>query len=266
MPRAPDGTYSLPSGTIVNTGDTLLTSQHNPGLLDIATAMGASLDRDGLGGMRASLSMGGNLIHDVSPGVSPDDVVTVAQLSGISGMPVGTIVDFAGSTVPDGWLLCAGQSLNRTDYAALFTAIGTAYGSASGSTFNLPDCRGRVSAGRDLDSGGLADRLTSTTMTPNGTTLGALGGAQTVTLTSGQMPSHTHTGSTSSAGAHTHSVPNAGSVNIGAGAFSAGSDVDGDTSSAGTHSHSITLDNTGGGEAHANVQPTILFNKLIKAS
>lgn len=266
MPRAPDGSYTLPNGTLVNTGDTILVSQHNPAMNDIASALGASLDRDGLGGMRASLNMAGFRIYNCSPGVNPDDVVTMAQLDAVSAVPVGTVIDFAGSSVPSGWLICAGQSLNRTDYAALFAVIGTTYGSASGTTFNLPDCRGRVSAGRDLDSGGLASRLT-TTMTPNGTTLGATGGTQTVALTTAQLAAHTHTGSTSSAGDHAHQAMT-GNSDLGDSGVGSSFVLDslGDTSTAGAHTHTISLDNAGSGEAHLNVQPTILFNKLIKAS
>lgn len=266
MPRAPDGTYTLPNGTIVATGETLLTSQHNPPFLDVAAALSASLDRDGLGSMRAPLAMGGNAITGLEPGTNPTDAATVSQLSSGAGTPIGTVIDFAGSTAPDGWLICAGQSLNRSDYAALFAVIGTTYGSASGTTFSLPDCRGRVSAGRDLDQGGLAGRLT-TTMTPNGTTLGAAGGTQSVTLTTSQMPVHTHTGSTASSGSHSHEVGSVGSVSVGfGGGNTAAGDGTGSTSTAGAHTHTMSLDNTGGGEAHPNVQPTILFNKLIRAS
>lgn len=266
MPRSPDGSYTLPSGTLVNTGDTLLVSQHNPALQDMASVLGDSLDRDGLGGMRADLAMGGYKVTGLAPGESSTDAATVGQLSGTSGTPVGAIIDFAGASVPDGWLVCAGQSLSRTDYAALFAVIGTNYGSASGSTFNLPDCRGRVSAGRDLDQGGLANRLTS--VTPNGTTVGAVGGAQSVALTIGQLAAHTHTGSTGSAGAHSHTVNTltiGDQENIGSGASGINYTDFQTTSSAGSHTHTMSLDNTGSGEAHPNVQPTILFNKLIKA-
>src|SRR3546814_15641483 len=53
MPRSPDGSYSLPAGTLVSSGDTILVSQHNPAMQDIASALGKSLDRDGTGGMRS---------------------------------------------------------------------------------------------------------------------------------------------------------------------------------------------------------------------
>lgn len=54
--------------------------------------------------------------------------------------PVGVVQAFAGSTTPDGWLLCDGSAVSRTTYAALFEAIGTTYGSGDGSTtFNVPN-------------------------------------------------------------------------------------------------------------------------------
>lgn len=58
----------------------------------------------------------------------------------VSGMLVGSVQAFAGSTTPNGWLLCDGSAVSRTDYAALYAVIGTTYGSGDGtSTFNLPN-------------------------------------------------------------------------------------------------------------------------------
>ncbi|MCP4137785.1 MAG: tail fiber protein [bacterium] len=75
--------------------------------------------------------------------------------------PAGTIVPFAGASAPAGWLPCDGSSLSRTGtYEALFQAIGTAWGTSHGSSFNVPDLRGMflrgVSGGSswDPDSGG----------------------------------------------------------------------------------------------------------------
>lgn len=57
----------------------------------------------------------------------------------------GFISAFAGSTAPTGWLVCDGSAISRTNYADLFTAIGTTYGTGDGSTtFNLPDLNGKL--------------------------------------------------------------------------------------------------------------------------
>ena len=57
----------------------------------------------------------------------------------VSGVPVGTIIAWGGLTAPAGYLECAGQSLSRTTYGALFTAIGTTWGTTSADNFKLPD-------------------------------------------------------------------------------------------------------------------------------
>jgi len=74
------------------------------------------------------------------------------------GTPAGAVTAFAMSTAPSGWLKCNGAAVSRTTYAALFSAIGTTYGSGDGSTtFNLPDLRGEFVRGwddsRGVDSG-----------------------------------------------------------------------------------------------------------------
>lgn len=73
---------------------------------------------------------------------APDASGTIALTSdlGSSGLPVGTLIDFAGSTAPSGFLNCDGSAISRTTYAALYTAIGTLWGTGDGSTtFNLPN-------------------------------------------------------------------------------------------------------------------------------
>lgn len=63
-------------------------------------------------------------------------------------IPPGTIIHYAGRTVPSGWLICNGANVSRTDYAALFAAIGTIYGAGDGSTtFGLPNLNGRFLEG-----------------------------------------------------------------------------------------------------------------------
>lgn len=69
----------------------------------------------------------------------------MATIAGIhsSGAPAGTILPCGNATALPGTLLCQGQAVSRTTYAALFAAIGTAYGVGDGSTtFNLPNTQG----------------------------------------------------------------------------------------------------------------------------
>src|SRR5690606_25444111 len=88
---------------------------------------------------------------------------------------------------------------SRTDYARLFAAIGTTFGTGDGvTTFNLPDGRGRVVAGKDNMGGSAAGRLTNAVSGGTGTTLGAAGGSESYT------PAGTISGSQSIA--HTHNI------------------------------------------------------------
>lgn len=177
----------------------------------------------------------------------------------------GTVLPFAGSTAPNGWLLCYGQAVSRTTYANLFTVIGTAHGAGDGSTtFNLPDLRGRVAAGKDDMGGTAAGRLTSTGGV-TGATLGAAGGNQTHTLTTAQLPAHTHANTLSDPG-HTHSHNAAALVQstTGGGAFAINAYSGATINAAAT---GITINNASQGSdaAHPNVQPTMVLNHIIKA-
>lgn len=72
--------------------------------------------------------------------------------------PPGAVMPYAGTSLPDGWLWCGGNLVSRTQYAALFAAIGTTYGEGDGkTTFALPDLRGRVVAMRG-DSQSVGDK------------------------------------------------------------------------------------------------------------
>ena len=67
--------------------------------------------------------------------------------------PIGSILPFGGTKAPNGWFLCQGQALSRTEYADLFKAIGTSFGAGDGSTtFNIPDLRGEFLRGAGANS------------------------------------------------------------------------------------------------------------------
>jgi microcystin-dependent protein len=227
--------------------------------------------------MTAHRDLSGSDIHEPK-GIedAADGQIYVADGSGSGAwesfslaIPVGMISDYAGSSAPSGWLLCYGQNVSRTTYSDLFTAISTTYGVGDGSTtFTLPDCRGRVSAGKDDMGGSSANRLTDADDGLNGDTLGDTGGGETQVLVEANLAAHTHTFSatTSSDGAHTHSYGNAGGTESTAnGGNSAADTSSGTTGSNGAHTHTVsgTTGSTGSGTAFGIVQPTIIFNKII---
>lgn len=165
-----------------------------------------------------------------------------------SGM-TGTVLPFAGAAAPNGWLLCYGQAVSRDDYHNLFAAIGTTFGAGDGSTtFNLPDLRGRVPAGKDNMGGTPANRLTAAGAGITGTSLGATGGSQTHTLTEEQMPAHKHSAGNSNG----YWVDMPGRYIVNAAGNIANLNNIAETPTA------------GGGQAHPNAQPTIVLNHIIK--
>jgi len=94
---------------------------------------------------------------------------------------VGEIRMFAGNFGPNGWMLCRGQTLPISEYEVLFNLIGTTYGGDGQETFNLPDLQGRLPVHM-----GKGPQLSQTYV------IGEPFGTESVTLTSQQMPQHTH--------------------------------------------------------------------------
>ena len=155
---------------------------------------------------------------------------------------IGEIRLFAGNFAPDGWAFCDGQLLQIADNDALYQLIGTTYGGDGQSTFALPDLRGRLPVGTGQGAG-LTNRP-----------LGQRAGTEAVSLTTAQMPAHTHRALASSAAATTSSPR--GAVPAAGGAYAAAPDA------------STVLDDnlTGGagkGATHPNLQPSLAVSYII---
>lgn len=185
-----------------------------------------------------------------------DGSVTAAKLDSAAVsvlMPTASLMPYAGSSAPTGYLLCDGAAISRTTYSSLFGIVGTTYGVGDGSTtFNIPDLRGRVIAGQDDMGGTSANRLTGQSGGLNGDTLGATGGTETHTLSTLEIPAHDHDITTTFKNNNTNGV---------AGNFPTGTNQNPPNTTA---SNTEAVQNTGGDQAHNNVQPTIILNYIIK--
>ena len=169
-------------------------------------------------------------------------------------IPAGTIIQSAAINEPDGWFDCNGRTLLVAQYAYLFSAIGYAYSrnvySGSDLSFNIPDMRGRVGIGYGTGSG-----LTARS-------LGDISGAETHTLTPGQMPEHSHS---SNATGYTGSVGAIGLVSSGTNtATGPGLDNSPNEPNLFGTVTALTINNTGSGLPHNNMQPYVVLRYLIK--
>lgn len=156
------------------------------------------------------------------------------QIKVSAGAPVGAILASAGLLVPTGWFECNGASVSRTQYAELFSIVGTTYGAGNGSTtFNLPDLRGRMLAGMDSSQTEFS-------------TLGKTGGEKAHILTIAELPPHTHDIKMDS-----DTSPDGGT------GAAASEDTHNGTLAAGAMS-------TGGGASHNNLPPFMAVRWIIK--
>lgn len=110
--------------------------------------------------------------------------------------PVGGFMPYVSTTAPNSsFALPYGQAISRTTYSALFALTSTIFGIGDGSTtFNLPDLRGRAVFGLDNMGGSTAGRITNSGSSIVGTTPGATGGSEAITISVGQLPTFTPTG------------------------------------------------------------------------
>lgn len=170
--------------------------------------------------------------------IEADIVDLQNDISSLVTVPTGGIIVWTTNTEPTGFLLCYGQAVSRTTYAALFAVVSTTFGVGDGSTtFNVPDFRGRFPLGQDDMGGSSADRVVAA----EADTIGSASGAETHTLTSGEMPSHTHTTPLGSGGT------------TGSRQTTSGNAV-----------NAVATGSTGGGGAHDIMNPYMTLNYIIK--
>ncbi|QZD98976.1 minor tail protein [Microbacterium phage Jefe] len=154
----------------------------------------------------------------------------------------GEMKMWSGPAAPSGWILAQGQALSRADYPDLFALIGTTYGAGNGTTtFNLPDMRGRVPVGLDSSQTEFDQ-------------MGEKSGAKTHTLTTGQMPSHTHDSGSFTDGFAAHATSGGG------GAFRAVFA----SGASGEAFYYRQPASQGSNQAHNNLQPYIVVQFIIK--
>ena len=135
---------ALKDEVVLLTPQTLTADQQAQALANIA-ALGLSG-----GTIKGALAVQGTMtVQTPTANANPATKQYVDEkVSASTGVPAGTIIHYAGLTVPSGWLICNGANVSRTDYAALFAAIGTIYGTGDGSTtFGLPNLDGRFLEG-----------------------------------------------------------------------------------------------------------------------
>jgi microcystin-dependent protein len=164
------------------------------------------------------------------------------QINNISSAPIGSVTMWVTGTAPTGWLLCQGQAVSRTTYATLFGVISTTYGVGdNSSTFNLPDLRGRVPMGAGTGRN-VADSANLTART-----LGAkVSDAETHTLTTAEIPDHSH----------------GGQIVFGTGSGGSAAVVaSGNNPTSQPTTGGVTGTNGG---AHNNTQPSTVINFIIK--
>lgn len=203
-----------------------------------------------------------------------DSELSISITAGVD-TPIGTVVSFLGTTAPDGWKICNGESLLRASYPDLFALIGTTYGSVDGTHFNLPDMRDHTVSGYSASS----------TLIAGSTVYGAKVGSATKPVEATNLPNHSHSmththpaGLTDVQGLHHHYVQaDINAPNLSGGSENVARTTSGGTavgSAAGAHQHWYTTPTftgntggyTGGGQAMSIVQPTICLNYIVRVA
>ena len=161
---------------------------------------------------------------------------------------IGQIMMFGGNFAPRSWALCDGQLLAISQYQSLFSILGTTYGGDGRTTFGLPDLRGRVAVHAGTGPGVPSIRL------------GQKGGEANVTLNKTQMPTHDHTAVIEAVSPLPRggvAVPDpTNAYNAQGGSYSLGKNAQ-------MAADGIAVGQSGGGQAHNNMQPYQGVNYII---
>jgi len=173
------------------------------------------------------------------------------DLTGIEGVNTGIVVPWGSASIPSGFLLCDGQSVSTTTYAALFAVIAYTYG-GSGANFNVPDLRDRTIVGvSSANSKTLAQAIGANTVTPTGN---IAGNTASTSLNTAQIPGHLHT-ITSGMGQEGSALT---SSNMGTGSTFNTSNTGGGQG----HDHGLSANFSG--SANSVLQPGLVLNYIIK--
>jgi microcystin-dependent protein len=163
---------------------------------------------------------------------------------------IGEIRIFAGNFAPLGWAFCDGQLMAISENDTLFTLIGTTYGGDGQETFGIPDLRGRVPTHQGSSSGQTY-------------VIGEMAGVETVTLTTNQIPIHTHALVSTAAPA---SLDKPSGQSIFADMGPAGVNLNAFVPYDGTNQVALSpasVTPVGGNQPHENMQPYLGLNFII---
>jgi microcystin-dependent protein len=169
----------------------------------------------------------------------------------VSEYYIGEIRLFGGTFAPVGWLDCDGRLVDISSYDTLFALIGTTYGGDGVTTFALPDLRGRVPVHQGARPG--ASQYV----------MGQLGGNESVTVTTPQLPAHTHPAVTASTGQVASPV---GAILATAQSNQAGVRIYATTTATTTTLNPASIGPTGGSQPHNNMQPFLALRYIIATS